>query len=186
LYYFCQTFTLEVVREKATYGLQKVFDDFFNFHTGLIFQFPEEAGRRSQKRTLPDLPCQTVFVSDSIAAQRRMELDRYMKKLFQLPEKITASSYVTKFLEPKDGAGSSSGGAPPRASTTFQSSSTSFQSASANPARSSATYTPPGSAAVKPYREKTLPRPKPQAPAPRQMPPKVPASRNPALRTSKS
>jgi hypothetical protein len=191
---------LEIVREKATYALQKTFDDFFNFHTGLIFQFPEEAGRRSQKRTLPDLPCQTVFVSDSIAAQRRMELDRYLKvfyfyfyfflfyfiifilflllptnflleqKIFQLPEKITASSYVMKFMEPKDAS------AGPAASSTHASS-TGF--------RSSATYTP-ANGAPRPYREKTLPRPKPQAPTPRQAPPKPPVSKNPAVRNIKS
>ena len=68
----------------ATYSLQKTFDDFYNFHTGLIFQFPEEAGRRSQKRTLPDLPLQTAFVSESMAAQRRGELDRYLKVCYLL------------------------------------------------------------------------------------------------------
>jgi len=94
---------IEVTREKATYILPKNYDDFFNFHTGLIFQFPEEAGRRNQKRTLPDLPPQIMFVSESVASQRRFELDRYLKKLFALSEKIALSAYVLKFLEPKDG-----------------------------------------------------------------------------------
>lgn len=165
-------FTVEVVREKATYGLQKNFDDFFDFHTGLIFQFPEEAGRRSQRRILPDLPLQTVFVSESIAAQRRMELDRYLKKVFQLPEKISNSAYALKFLEPKEG-GSAPG--PSHSSSP----------AAGGAVRSSvATFTPANGGPAKSYREKTLPRPKPQAPAPRAPPPKAPASKNPAVRQS--
>jgi len=145
-------FTVEVVRESATYSLQKTFDDFFNFHTGLIFQFPEEAGRRSQKRTLPDLPLQTVFVSESMAGQRRMELDRYLKKLFQLPEKITASAYTLKFLDPKDpatvvAAPAAAPAAPKKGPTT-------------------APAAPVGA------------RPKPQVPRPR-APPALPSSKNP-------
>lgn len=177
---------MEVVREKATYGLQKSFDDFFAFHTSLIFQFPEEAGRRSQKRTLPDLPLQTVFVSESIAAQRRMELDRYLKKLFQLPEKISSSSSVMKFLEPKEGGGSASSSAP-----SFNSSSSpGFRASTAN-THSSASHTTtnaPGGARnntpAQNYRDKTLPKPKPQAP--RQPPPQMPASKNPATRVSRA
>jgi len=49
-------YIIDVVREKGSYQITKTFDDFYNFHTALIFQFPEEAGRRNQKRTLPDLP----------------------------------------------------------------------------------------------------------------------------------
>jgi len=165
-------FTLEVVREKATYGLQKTFDEFFDFHTAIIFQFPEEAGRRSQRRTLPDLPLQTVFVSESIAAQRRMELDRYIKKIFQLPEKISNSTYVLKFLEPKEGGGSAhhTGGAhPPSAAPGF---------------RASANLHPTNGAAPVSYKDRALPKPKPLAPAPRAAPPRIPDSKNPGIRAS--
>ena len=67
------------------------FDDFFELHLNLLGHFPEAAGGRSTSlrnlsdpnakpadRILPELPAQMMFVSETVAAQRMMQLQDYI------------------------------------------------------------------------------------------------------------
>ncbi|KAJ3125743.1 Myosin 10A, isoform D [Nowakowskiella sp. JEL0407] len=92
-----------------TATIKQTYEDFFDFHIQLIGHFPEEAGVRiglraeseatsPQRRIIPDLPGQMMFVSEQIAKQRIQLLQEYIKSILALPPKISRAPVVLSFL----------------------------------------------------------------------------------------
>jgi hypothetical protein len=101
-----QVFVIELEwnnRERAT--IYRSYDDFFDMQCALLYDFPEEAGRRGAgSRTIPYLPGKKMFGkhSQSLAQERSPEIDAYMRTLIALPEKISRNARVLGFLRPTD------------------------------------------------------------------------------------
>jgi hypothetical protein len=75
-----QVYVIEVHADDGrVFSVSKSYDDFYAFHTALIKQFPEEAGLTGRRRTLPDLPAQTIHVTEAFAVQQQRDFDRYIK-----------------------------------------------------------------------------------------------------------
>ncbi|KAI9290642.1 hypothetical protein K502DRAFT_310289, partial [Neoconidiobolus thromboides FSU 785] len=83
--------------------LYRDYDAFFELHTGLIRQFPKEAGRFGDKRIIPYMPGPLSQVDDKITTQRRIDLDLYLQQLFLLPQQIQNSELFRSFFKMKKG-----------------------------------------------------------------------------------
>ena len=70
---------VEVERQTESYVIFQTFDDYFDFHLQLLGHFPTEAGINSSSRIIPDIPVQAMFVSESLAIERKRLLNQYMK-----------------------------------------------------------------------------------------------------------
>ena len=83
--YELEVFHVHQKTEQIDY-LWKSFNDFFELHLLLLGHFPEEAGIVSNykdgaatpQRILPELPCQMMFVSESVANARLQQLQTYI------------------------------------------------------------------------------------------------------------
>jgi bud emergence protein 1 len=84
-------------------NLCRFYQDFYDFQINLLDEFPVEAGRTGQKRTLPFMPGPLTYVNDSISSQRRVNLDEYVKKLVALPDYISKESTVQDFFKLREG-----------------------------------------------------------------------------------
>lgn len=90
-----------VAPSSSTYEIHRRYNDFVVLHRALLKQIKGEFG--SLKKTpffymLPSLPPQRLFMRKSVAGERVMELDHYVRMLFQLPEKVTKSLSVAEFF----------------------------------------------------------------------------------------
>jgi hypothetical protein len=70
-----------VERQTECYVVFMTFEDFFDFHIQLLGHFPAEAGINSSSRIIPDIPGQVMFVSESLALERKRMLTDYLKVL---------------------------------------------------------------------------------------------------------
>ncbi|KAF5102253.1 hypothetical protein D0Z00_000436 [Geotrichum galactomycetum] len=84
-------------------NLCRFYQDFYDFQINLLDEFPVEAGRTGQKRTLPFMPGPLTYVNDSISSQRRVNLDEYVKKLVALPDYISKGSVVQHLFKLREG-----------------------------------------------------------------------------------
>ena len=84
-------------------NLCRFYQDFYDFQIKLLDEFPVEAGRTGQKRTLPFMPGPLTYVNDSISSQRRVNLDEYVKKLVALPDYISKGSTVQNLFKLREG-----------------------------------------------------------------------------------
>ena len=81
------------------------YQQFFEFQCKLLDFFPEEAGiEKGSQRTLPYLPGKQVFrrSTKQLALDRLPQLDQYVKELIGLPEHISHSALVTRFLKDEE------------------------------------------------------------------------------------
>ncbi|KAL1919309.1 uncharacterized protein VTP21DRAFT_2002 [Calcarisporiella thermophila] len=78
--------------------LHRVYEDFYLFQTRLLKEFPVEAGRTGEERILPFMPGPVETVSDSVTAQRRVDLDVYLGELCQLPPYILEHPLIDEFF----------------------------------------------------------------------------------------
>lgn len=83
--------------------LCRFYQDFYDFQINLLDEFPDEAGRTGQDRSLPFMPGPLTYVNDSISAQRRVNLDEYVKNLINLPSYISRSPIVQKLFAIRTG-----------------------------------------------------------------------------------
>ncbi|CAG8556002.1 3310_t:CDS:2 [Acaulospora colombiana] len=60
--------------------LYRLYEDFYEFQIALLNKFPVEAGRTGEQRILPFMPGPLSYVNDMITAQRRADLDVYVKE----------------------------------------------------------------------------------------------------------
>ncbi|KAL1916683.1 uncharacterized protein VTP21DRAFT_5387 [Calcarisporiella thermophila] len=87
-WFICHAETRSGERRK----LYRTYGHFYGFQVALLDRFPREAGRAGDERILPYMPGPTSAVDDAITAQRRVDLDVYVKELCQLPERIRGAS----------------------------------------------------------------------------------------------
>ncbi|KAF7795877.1 hypothetical protein EIP86_007044 [Pleurotus ostreatoroseus] len=64
--------------------LFRSYNDFYDFQVELLNTFPAEAGRQSAERILPYMPGPAAHVDSEVTANRREELDDYLRQLCQL------------------------------------------------------------------------------------------------------
>lgn len=64
--------------------LFRSYNDFYDFQVELLNVFPAEAGRQSAERILPYMPGPAAHVDSEVSANRREELDDYLRQLCQL------------------------------------------------------------------------------------------------------
>ncbi|RKP33983.1 hypothetical protein BJ085DRAFT_13961 [Dimargaris cristalligena] len=81
--------------------LFRLYEEFYQFQVYLLEEFPKEAGRMDEPRTLPFMPGPLSFVNETITAQRRVQLDEYLRSLFQQPSYIINSAPFQNFLAPR-------------------------------------------------------------------------------------
>ena len=77
------------------------YQEFFEFHCKLLDTFPCEAGSsKDGQRSLPFLPGKQMFrkSNKALALKRLPELNQYVKELVELPEHISRSEQVLRFL----------------------------------------------------------------------------------------
>lgn len=79
-------------------NLCRYYQDFYDFQITLLEEFPDEAGRTGNPRTLPFMPGPLTYVNDSISSQRRANLDDYVRKLTLMPDYISRSPTVQKLF----------------------------------------------------------------------------------------
>ncbi|KAJ3270899.1 bud emergence protein 1, partial [Borealophlyctis nickersoniae] len=100
--------------------IRHTYEDFFDFHLRLLGHFPQEAGLRvglglhdttvpAQKRIIPELPGQMMFVSEAVAKNRVGGLQNYIESILALPPKISRSPLVMHFFR-VDGKNATGGG----------------------------------------------------------------------------
>ncbi|CAG8432802.1 11482_t:CDS:1 [Diversispora eburnea] len=83
--------------------LYRLYEDFYEFQIALLNKFPEEAGRTGKQRILPFMPGPLSYVNDMITAQRRADLDIYVKELLSLPPYILQDSILQQLFALRDG-----------------------------------------------------------------------------------
>ena len=83
--------------------LSRYYADFYDFQIALLKKYPEEAGMRDQKRSLPFMPGPVAHVTDAISNGRRQNLDEYIKKIVEQPAYIREDALVKKLFAPKPG-----------------------------------------------------------------------------------
>lgn len=77
------------------------YQDFFQFQCELLDSFPEEAGTvKGHERVLPYIPGKQLFrrSTRNLAMERQPKLHQYLQELLALPENISQSEIVFKFL----------------------------------------------------------------------------------------
>lgn len=84
-------------------ALCRFYEDFYDFQIAILEEFPAEAGRTGQVRTLPFMPGPLAYVDDSISQQRCTDLDAYLKRLISLQPHISQGSLVNSFFAPRHG-----------------------------------------------------------------------------------
>ena len=78
------------------------YQQFFEFQCKLLDTFPDEAGAaKGSQRTLPYLPGKQMFrrSNKQLAQDRLPQLDQYLKELIALPDNISRSGLVRRFLK---------------------------------------------------------------------------------------
>eukprot|EP00045_Choanoeca_perplexa_P015594 m.198012 g.198012 ORF g.198012 m.198012 type:complete len:768 (-) comp17035_c0_seq1:2262-4565(-) len=77
------------------------YSQFFDFHTSLLDEFPEEAGENGE-RCIPYLPGKKLIGrshTHKVAQSRVKPIDEYLKVLIELPEHISRCNIVMEFFE---------------------------------------------------------------------------------------
>ncbi|CAG8559296.1 4283_t:CDS:1 [Paraglomus occultum] len=96
-----------VVRVQMASGrfrvLYRLYEDFYEFQIALLGEFPVEAGRTGKKRILPFMPGPLSYVNDVITAQRRADLDVYVKELLNLPAYILRNPLLNQLFGMREG-----------------------------------------------------------------------------------
>ncbi|KAJ1972262.1 bud emergence protein 1 [Dimargaris xerosporica] len=90
-----------VFRDEHQRILFRLYEEFYEFHVQLLDEFPREAGRMDEPRSLPLMPGPLSFVNETITAQRRSQLDEYLHNLFKQPSYILNSTSVQTLLAPR-------------------------------------------------------------------------------------
>lgn len=109
-------YVLEVERvgDTARAKIYNTFEDFFDLHLQLLGHFPVEAGAAASsnvvrspndKRIIPDLPSQMMFVTYEVARTRGVALQTYIDAILTLPAKISRSPVVNAFFNPRNSFG---------------------------------------------------------------------------------
>ncbi|CAG8530072.1 4570_t:CDS:2 [Ambispora gerdemannii] len=83
--------------------LYRLYEDFYEFQIALLNEFPAEAGRTGQQRILPFMPGPLSYVNDMITAQRRADLDVYVKELLNLPDYILQHPQLQQLFGIREG-----------------------------------------------------------------------------------
>ncbi|RIB26013.1 hypothetical protein C2G38_1955584 [Gigaspora rosea] len=83
--------------------LYRLYEDFYEFQIALLEKFPVEAGRNGDQRILPFMPGPLSYVNDVITAQRRADLDVYVKELLRLPSYILKDPLLDQLFGLRDG-----------------------------------------------------------------------------------
>ncbi|CAG8439501.1 1330_t:CDS:2 [Ambispora leptoticha] len=83
--------------------LYRLYEDFYEFQIALLNEFPAEAGRTGQQRILPFMPGPLSYVNDMITAQRRADLDVYIKELLNLPDYILQHPQLQQLFGIREG-----------------------------------------------------------------------------------
>ncbi|KAF0354652.1 phosphatidylinositol-3-phosphate-binding protein bem1 [Gigaspora margarita] len=83
--------------------LYRLYEDFYEFQIALLEKFPDEAGRNGDQRILPFMPGPLSYVNDVITAQRRADLDVYVKELLRLPSYILKDPLLDQLFGLRDG-----------------------------------------------------------------------------------
>ncbi|CAG8608037.1 7335_t:CDS:1 [Cetraspora pellucida] len=83
--------------------LYRLYEDFYEFQIALLDKFPDEAGRNGDQRILPFMPGPLSYVNEIITAQRRADLDTYVKELLRLPSYILKDPLIDQLFGLRDG-----------------------------------------------------------------------------------
>ncbi|KAF7723691.1 bud emergence protein 1 [Apophysomyces ossiformis] len=78
--------------------LYRLYEDFYEFQTNMLEEFPLEAGKLDRDRILPYMPGPLTEVNDEISADRQRDLNRYCQELLSLPRYLTECSLVQNEL----------------------------------------------------------------------------------------
>ncbi|KAG0167814.1 bud emergence protein 1 [Apophysomyces sp. BC1015] len=74
--------------------LYRLYDDFHDFQTNMLREFPLEAGKLDCDRILPYMPGPLTEVDEEISAERQRDLNKYCQELLNLPRYLTECSLV--------------------------------------------------------------------------------------------
>ncbi|KAI9680210.1 MAG: bud emergence protein 1 [Trizodia sp. TS-e1964] len=94
---------LAVLDDGTHWELSRFYQDFYDFQIALLTEFPEEAGNLGKPRTLPFMPGPVTYVTDTISAGRRQNLDEYIQKLLTMPSYISRCQLVRQLFAPREG-----------------------------------------------------------------------------------
>ncbi|KAI9146034.1 Phox homologous domain-containing protein, partial [Paraphysoderma sedebokerense] len=83
--------------------LYRTYDEFYDLQLTLLSQFPKESGRTGEPRIIPFMPGLVEDVTEAVTAQRRIDLDAYLKDLIKLPSHIAESTPVLDFFRIRTG-----------------------------------------------------------------------------------
>ena len=83
--------------------LSRYYNDFYDFQIKLLEGFPEEAGNRGERRSLPFMPGPVAHVTDAISNGRRENLNEYIRKILSMPPHISKCNLVRQFFSPRQG-----------------------------------------------------------------------------------
>jgi bud emergence protein 1 len=84
-------------------NLCRYYEDFYEFQIALLATFPVESGSTGRDRILPFIPGPTHYVTDSVADERRDDLNKYVRGLCLLPMHIKNHELVKTFFAPREG-----------------------------------------------------------------------------------
>ncbi|KAI9799376.1 MAG: bud emergence protein 1 [Piccolia ochrophora] len=92
-----------VMSDGKHWELARFYQDFYDFQIGLLTLFSEEAGNAGKPRILPFMPGPVTYVTDQISRGRQQNLDEYIKKLLDMPFKISRCPLVCQLFAPREG-----------------------------------------------------------------------------------
>ncbi|ORX79865.1 hypothetical protein K493DRAFT_342640 [Basidiobolus meristosporus CBS 931.73] len=93
-------YDLEIVLSSAPYFRQliKTYQEFYEFHLGLLQLFPEYTGLNGLPRIIPYLPAPATVNSIEVARLRATQLTTYLAELCELPREVKGSFFFRGFF----------------------------------------------------------------------------------------
>lgn len=82
--------------------LWRYYQDFYDLQINLLQRFPKESLQR-EDTPLPRIPGPCTSFNETVARQRRIDLDCYIKKLISAPNYISNSDVVLDWFKPREG-----------------------------------------------------------------------------------
>ncbi|KAK9764848.1 bud emergence protein 1 [Basidiobolus ranarum] len=93
-------YDLDITLSGAPYSRQliKTYEEFYEFHLGLLQLFPEFTGLNGLPRLIPYLPAPTTVNSVDATRVRATQLTAYLTELCELPREVKGSFFARSFF----------------------------------------------------------------------------------------
>lgn len=91
-------FTVEPCTRGQIWELRRKYEGFYDLQMSLLKQFPREAGRMGDERTLPFMPGPVNHVNESISEDHLVNLESYLQILIGQPAHISRSAIVANVI----------------------------------------------------------------------------------------